>query len=105
MRTRQISVVVRREGSSPVPGAWCPVPALSHSDLPPAPGVHPHVEIADAILVQRVLDGDADAYAVLVGRYRPRYARFAVHMLGSEEDAEEALQDAFVRAYRSLGRC
>ena len=63
------------------------------------------MEIADAILVQRVLDGDTDAYAVLVGRYRPRYARFAVHMLGSEEDAEEALQDAFVRAYRALGRC
>ena len=74
-------------------------------DLPPASRVPSHVEIADAILVQRVLDGDTDAYAVLVARYRPRYARFAVHMLGSEQDAEEALQDAFVRAYRSLGRC
>ena len=63
------------------------------------------MDTPDATLVQRVLDGDADAYAVLVGRYRPRYARFAVHMLGSEEDAEEALQDAFVRAYRALGRC
>src|SRR5688500_5732778 len=75
------------------------------SDPLHAPRVPSHVEIADAILVQRVLDGDTDAYAVLVARYRPRYARFAAHMLGSEEDAEEALQDAFVRAYRSLGRC
>ena len=59
----------------------------------------------DAILVRRVLDGDTGAYGVLVGRYRERYARFAVHMLGTTEDAEEALQDAFVRAYRSLARC
>jgi RNA polymerase sigma-70 factor (ECF subfamily) len=59
----------------------------------------------DAALVGRVLDGDSAAYAVLVARYRDRYARFAVHMLGSREDAEEALQDAFVRAYRALPRC
>jgi RNA polymerase sigma-70 factor (ECF subfamily) len=61
--------------------------------------------IDDAILVQRVLNGDTGAYGTLVTRYRERYARFAVHMLGSTEDAEEALQDAFVRAYRSLARC
>ena len=63
------------------------------------------VEAADATLVQQVLAGDTGAYAALVHRYRARYARFAVHMLGTEEDAEEALQDAFVRAYRSLARC
>ncbi|HEY0969841.1 MAG TPA: RNA polymerase sigma factor [Gemmatimonadales bacterium] len=61
--------------------------------------------VDDAILVRRVLDGDTSAYGVLVGRYRERYGRFAVHMLGTTEDAEEALQDAFVRAYRSLARC
>ncbi|HJU65963.1 MAG TPA: RNA polymerase sigma factor [Gemmatimonadaceae bacterium] len=60
---------------------------------------------ADAALVSRVLGGDAAAYAVLVARYRDRYARFALHMLGNREDAEEALQDAFVRAYRALPRC
>ena len=60
---------------------------------------------SDATLVQQVLDGDTGAYALLVGRYRHKYARFAVHMLGCEADAEEALQDALVRAYRSLARC
>jgi RNA polymerase sigma-70 factor (ECF subfamily) len=59
----------------------------------------------DAAIVERVLAGDTDAYALLVSRYRDRYARFAVHMLGNREDAEEALQDSFIRAYRSLGRC
>lgn len=62
-------------------------------------------DLSDAAIVSRVMGGETAAYAVLVSRYRDRYARFAVHMLGSEEDAEEALQDAFVRAYRALGRC
>ena len=60
---------------------------------------------SDAVLVRRVLDGDADAYAGLVARYRDRLARYAVRMLGNHADAEEALQDAFVRGYRSLRRC
>jgi RNA polymerase sigma-70 factor (ECF subfamily) len=59
----------------------------------------------DGQIVARVLAGDVDAYAILVARYRGRLGRYAVHMLGSREDAEEALQDSFVRAYRSLARC
>lgn len=60
---------------------------------------------SDAVIVARVLRGDVEGFGVLVERYRDRYARYAFHMLGNREDAEEALQDAFTRAYRSLGRC
>ena len=60
---------------------------------------------SDAVIVARVLRGDMKAFRVLIERYRDRYARYAVHMLGNREDAEEALQDAFTRAYRSLARC
>lgn len=63
------------------------------------------MESSDADLVARVLHGEVNAYGALVSRYRDRYARYAVHMLGNREDAEEALQDAFTRAYRSLSRC
>jgi RNA polymerase sigma-70 factor (ECF subfamily) len=63
------------------------------------------VEMTDAVLVRRVLDGDVELYAEVVRRYRDRLARFAVRMLGDREDAEEALQDTFVRAYRALPRC
>jgi len=59
----------------------------------------------DAALVQRVLAGDAEAYAGLVERYRGRLGRYALRMLGNAADAEEAVQDAFVRGYRSLDRC
>jgi RNA polymerase sigma-70 factor (ECF subfamily) len=63
------------------------------------------VGTSDADLVRRVLAGDIGAYAALVARYRDRLGRYAVHMLGNREDAEEALQDTFVRGYRSLVRC
>src|SRR5438034_11471041 len=55
--------------------------------------------------VRRVRTGDTVAYGALVSRYRDRLGRYAVHMIGDREDAEEALQDSFVRAYRSLARC
>lgn len=60
--------------------------------------------MTDAALVRRVLEGDASAYGILVDRYYERCTRFARHMLGNREDAEEVVQDTFVRAYRSLGR-
>lgn len=65
----------------------------------------PYRERSDADLVSRVLAGETDAFGGLVARYRPRLARYAMRMLGDREDAEDALQDAFVRAYRSLRRC
>src|SRR5881392_3852762 len=67
-------------------------------------GIH-IVGTSDAALVRRVQTGDTGAYADLVARYRDRLGRYALHMLGNREDAEEALQDAFTRAYRSLARC
>ena len=63
------------------------------------------VESSDAELVRRIRTGDIGAYGALVSRYRDRLGRYALHMLGDREDAEEALQDSFVRAYRSLARC
>lgn len=62
-------------------------------------------EEPDAALVRRVLDGDVEAFAGLVARHRDRGMRYAAAMLGESADAEEAVQDAFVRAYRSLGKC
>src|ERR1041384_2967725 len=55
-------------------------------------------------IIARVLAGETRAFALLVDRHRERGMALAVRMLGSREDAEEALQDAFIRAFRSLGR-
>jgi RNA polymerase sigma-70 factor, ECF subfamily len=59
-------------------------------------------EPTDAAVVQRVAAGDVEAFALLVDRHHSRLARYAFHLLGSDAEAEEAVQDSFVRAYRSL---
>ena len=59
----------------------------------------------DAELVRAARGGDDRAFAALVRRYRDAYTRFAVRMLGDMGDADEALQSAFLRAYRNLAAC
>lgn len=59
-------------------------------------------ELSDHDLIQQVLTGDAEAYAPLVDRHYARCARVAHRILGNREDAEEAIQDAFLRAFKSL---
>jgi RNA polymerase sigma-70 factor, ECF subfamily len=58
---------------------------------------------SDAALVRQVLLGDQSAYAQLVDRHHARCLRAATHLLGDADDAEDAVQDAFVRAYTHLG--
>src|SRR5262245_32264847 len=58
----------------------------------------------DAALIARVLDGDAGAFTVIVDRYHRDCSRFALRMLGHRQDAEDALQDTFLSAYRGLAR-
>ena len=62
-------------------------------------------ELRDRDIIRQVLNGDVEAFRHLVARHRARFARFAVHMLGDRDEAEDALQDAFVRAYRALASC
>jgi len=62
------------------------------------------VEMTDAMLVSRALEGDPAAFAVLVDRHAPVCLRFATRMLGSTEDAEEVTQETLVRVHRTLSR-
>jgi RNA polymerase sigma-70 factor (ECF subfamily) len=55
-------------------------------------------------LVERAAGGERQAFAALVEQCYPRGLRFAQHMLGNREDAEEALQDTFVRVHDNLSR-
>lgn len=59
--------------------------------------------MSERAIIERVLDGDVEAYAELVNRHHDRCARIAARILGNREDAEEAVQDAFLRAFRALG--
>lgn len=57
---------------------------------------------ADNQIIQEVLQGDPQAFAGLVDRYRDYAFTLAFRMLKNREDAEEVAQDAFVKAYRYL---
>ena len=61
------------------------------------------MEQTDADLVRRVLDGDDAAFARLVDRHYPACTRYAARMLGGVAEAEDAVQETFIRAYRALG--
>lgn len=60
---------------------------------------------SDAALVAATQTGDLSAFAELSRRYRDRYMRFAMRIVGNRDDAEDALQSAFIRAYRAIDRC
>ena len=92
-RSRRSEAVARE----PVPGVlWAIQPAEPIS-------VRPSTDIDPAIPL-RARDGDAEAFAELVEFFHVRCLRYARYMLGEEEDAEEAVQDTFMRVYDHLGQ-
>src|SRR5258706_16323797 len=58
---------------------------------------------APAVLA-RARQGDSDAFRALVERHSRSAFRLAFRMTGNEEDAEDVVQESFLRAYRHLGR-
>ena len=59
-------------------------------------------EISDTIAVERTLAGEREAYRVLVERHSRYVYRLAYRMTGNPHDAEEVVQEAFLRAYQKL---
>ncbi|MEO5919185.1 MAG: sigma-70 family RNA polymerase sigma factor [Candidatus Limnocylindrales bacterium] len=59
--------------------------------------------VDDAVVVRSVLDGDRDAFRILVDREGPAVVRACYRVLGDLTAAEDVAQEAFVTAYRSLG--
>ncbi len=56
----------------------------------------------DLVLVDRVVAGDRRAFESLVRRHERRVFRVTLAVLGNAEDAEEAMQDTFVKAFRHI---
>lgn len=59
---------------------------------------------SDGALVKRARDGDYDAFEQLFERHRLLVYRFAYQMTSRRDDAEDIVQEAFVRAYQNLHR-
>ncbi len=57
----------------------------------------------ELLLVQKAQAGDAEAFTELVNRYQRKVYRLAKNITRNDEDAEDVLQEAFLKAYEHLG--
>ncbi|MBI4909686.1 MAG: sigma-70 family RNA polymerase sigma factor [Acidobacteria bacterium] len=61
------------------------------------------MDVSDAALVAQTQAGDGNAFRVLVERHSRKIYRLAFRLTGNEADAEDVVQEAFLKAYRNLG--
>jgi RNA polymerase sigma-70 factor (ECF subfamily) len=57
---------------------------------------------SDSTLIMRLQAGDADAYELLVREHGGRLLSVARRFLGTNEDAEDAVQEAFIKAFKAI---
>jgi RNA polymerase sigma-70 factor (ECF subfamily) len=62
------------------------------------------IALDDMALVHACKQGDVSAFEQLVNRYDRRLSRIAQHVTHNREDAEDAVQDAFLKAFRNLDK-
>ena len=72
--------------------------------MPPSVENAQAIAASDALAVERTLAGERDAFRVLVERHSNNVFRLAYRMTGNQHDAEEVVQEAFLRAYQKLGQ-
>ena len=60
------------------------------------------MEDADALAIERAKAGDSDGFRTLVQRHSRSVFRLAYRMTGNEFDAEDVVQETFLRAYKQL---
>jgi RNA polymerase sigma-70 factor (ECF subfamily) len=58
----------------------------------------------EQLLIEKAQAGDRRAFEELVFKYDRHVLRFALHMLGNRDDARDAYQETFMKAFRSIGR-
>lgn len=60
------------------------------------------MSLDNTILIERVKAGDSSAFAQLVSQYDMEIYRFALYMTGNKEDAEDAVQESLLSAWKSI---
>jgi RNA polymerase sigma-70 factor (ECF subfamily) len=62
------------------------------------------MDLSDEELIELAQEGSRSAFASIIERHTAAVFRMALRVVGNREDAEEASQDAFVRAFRALDK-
>src|SRR5215469_16804961 len=65
--------------------------------------IDPSVRATETDLIREAQQGSRTAFDALVRQYDQAVLRLALHLTGSQQDAEDILQEAFLKAYRYLG--
>jgi len=63
-----------------------------------------HMTTNDQVYIDKILNGDTSAFAVLVDRYKDLVYTLAIRMVKNREEAEEISQDTFIKVYKSLSK-
>jgi RNA polymerase sigma-70 factor (ECF subfamily) len=62
------------------------------------------MKLSDEVIVKRCLEGDGNAFSLLVAKYQNAVYGLCFHMVGNFTDAQDLTQEAFVKAYLDLAR-
>jgi RNA polymerase sigma-70 factor (ECF subfamily) len=62
------------------------------------------LELSDIQIIERTLEGETDAFNVLVRRWERQIYGLTLRMLGRDEEAKDATQETFLSAYRNLSK-
>ena len=62
------------------------------------------MKLSDEVIIRRCLEGDGNAFSLLVERYQNAVYGLCYHIVGNFADAQDLTQEAFVRAYLDLSR-
>jgi len=93
--------------------AHAEMPDVADRDLvgvkhPPPAGVPaakaPELPVEDEEIVRRVLGGELAAFEVIMRRYNQRIFRAVRSIVGNDDEAEDVVQETYVRAYEHLGQ-
>lgn len=80
------------------------IPVPSTPSPPPSAATQPTATLSDEAILARVVAGDAPSFELLMRRHNQRLYRTARSVLHDESEAEDVVQETFVRAYTNLSR-
>lgn len=61
------------------------------------------IEMSEEELVARCRAGELEAFSIVYARYSPQVYRYAYHLMGHREDADDIKQETFLRAHQAIG--
>ena len=108
-RTRSLRALGMLSAQAPTPaqshgaGARSASPSQAAPPMPPHKPIDEEARAREARLLERCRAGDLEAFDELVAQHQGKIFNLCCWMLGDRDEAGDAAQDAFVRAWRAIG--